>query len=316
MLAAMLLALIQTYRIIERVSIIILGLKVLFILLAVLWVKPDWLAAAWNAFVPHLPQYEPWIAESYPEVARRAVWLEVAVLLGAIGGGLQDYVGYVGMMREKNWGASSIADGSPEKLPKDQPNATLARRWLRAPQLDVIISFGSVLLITGCFMLLGAAVLHPLQLIPDNADLYSKQSHFLALIHPRLVAVYKAGIFFAIFGVIYGAFEVYSRSAYEPLRAIWPGRRWSLKHVKLIVILYSGLGGLMLIWTGLKTITLATVVSPFSGVFGCGLWCLAMVWVDRAQMPEAFQMSKVLLALTFLSGIVLTAMGLYVMITT
>jgi Mn2+/Fe2+ NRAMP family transporter len=313
-LAAMGLTLIQTYNLIERVSIAILGLKVIFILVAVLWVRPDWAAAIWNGVVPHLPSYEPWVVATYPDVASRAVWLEIAVLLGAVGGGVQDYTGYVSMMREKNWGASGVEAGGPDKLRLDERFIAAGRRWLRAPQLDVMISFGSVLLITGCFMLLGAAVLHPLKLIPTNADLYSKQSQFLSLIHPQLVHVYKAGIFFAIFGVIYGAFEVYARSAFEPLKAIWPDRPWSIDRVRVWVILYSGLGGLLLLWSGMKTITLASIVSPFSGVFGCGLWCLAMVWVDRKQMPKPFQMSTLLLLGALVSGVALTAIGIYVMV--
>jgi hypothetical protein len=57
-------------------------------------------------------------------------------------------------------------------------------------------------------MILGAAVLHPQMEVPTDRDLYSKQAQFLALVHPSLVAVYKAGIFFAMFGAIYGTFEV------------------------------------------------------------------------------------------------------------
>jgi Mn2+/Fe2+ NRAMP family transporter len=314
-LAAMLLSWVQTYNVIERVSLAILGLKVVFILIAVLVVKPDWLAALWGAIIPRLPEYEPWINATYPDVASRVVSLEIAVLLGAIGGGIQDYTGYVGMMREKHWGASgNTQGGGPGGLRLDRQTIDLGRQWLRAPFLDVVISFGSVLLITGCFMLLGAAVLHPLKLIPNNADLYSKQSYFLALIHPQLVHVYKAGIFVAIFGVIYGAFEVYTRSAYEPLCAIWPSRTWSLRRVRLCVIMYSGLGGLLLLWTGLKTITLASIVSPFSGVFGCGLWCLAMVWVDRKQMPKPYRMSMGLLASSIIAGVVMSVIGLYAML--
>jgi Mn2+/Fe2+ NRAMP family transporter len=312
-LSAMLLSLVQTYNLIERVSLAILGLKVIFILIAVLIVKPDWLAALWGV-VPSLPSYQPWVTSGYPDVASRAVWLEIAVLLGAVGGGVQDYTGYVSMIREKKWGASGAAQGGPDRLPQDQRAISLGRTWLRAPLLDVVVSFASVLLITGCFMLLGAAVLHPLKLIPNNADLYSKQSHFLTLIHPQLVHIYKAGIFVAIFGVIYGAFEVYSRSAYEPLCAIWSKTTWSLKRVRVWVILYSGIGGLLLLWSGLKTITLASIVSPFSGVFGCGLWCLAMVWVDRKQMPAGYQMSSSLLASVIVAGAVMSTMGLYAMI--
>lgn len=312
-LAAMLLSLVQTYNLIERVSLGILGLKVIFIVIAVLIVKPDWLAALWG-IIPHVPAYEPWVSASYPDVASRAGWLEVAVLMGAVGGGLQDYTGYVSMIREKKWGASGATQGGPQHLPLDQTTIDLSRKWLRAPLLDIFISFASVLLLTGCFMLLGAAVLHPLKLIPTNADLYSKQSHFLTLIHPQLVHIYKAGIFFAVFGVIYAAFEVYSRSAYEPLRAIWSNNTWSLKRVRIVVTLYSGLGGLLLLWTGLKTITLASIVSPFSGVFGCGLWCLAMVWVDRKQMPKPYQMGPGLLASVVIVGLVMSTVGLYAMV--
>jgi Mn2+/Fe2+ NRAMP family transporter len=313
-LAAMLLSLVQTYNIIERVSTVILVLKIVFILIAVLIVKPNWLAALWGLIVPHLPKYEPWVSAGYPDVASRAVWLEIGVLLGAVGGGVQDYTGYVGMMREKEWGASGAAAGGPGWLPLDPRQIGLGRRWLRAPLLDVVVSFGSVFIITGCFMLLGAALLHPLHLVPTNADLYSKQSYFLALVHPGLVSVYKAGIFAAIFGAIYGCFEVYTRSAYEPLRTIWPRYKWSLNRVRLWVTLYSGVGGLLLLCMGLRTVTLASIVSPFSGVLGCGLWCLAMAWVDRRQMPQPYQMSRRLLAVTLIAGVAMSVIGIYVMV--
>ncbi len=313
-LAAMLLSLVQTYNIIERVSTVILLLKIVFILAAVLIVKPNWVAALGGVIVPHLPKYEPWVSAGYPDVAGRTLWLEIGVLLGAVGGGVQDYTGYVGMMREKEWGASGAEAGWLGRLPLDSMQVGLGRRWLRAPMLDVMVSFGSVFVITGCFMLLGAAVLHPLHLIPTNADLYSKQSSFLALVHPGLVGVYKAGIFAAIFGAIYGCFEVYTRSAYEPLRAIWPQHRWSLKRVRLWVTMYAGVGGLLLLCVGLKTVTLASIVSPFSGVLGCGLWCLAMVFVDRHQMPKPYQMSRRLLALTLAAGVAMSVIGIYVMV--
>ncbi|HEX9425841.1 MAG TPA: Nramp family divalent metal transporter [Pyrinomonadaceae bacterium] len=313
-LAAMLLSLVQTYNIIERVSTVILLLKIVFILAAVLIVKPNWVAALGGVIVPHLPKYEPWVSAGYPDVASRTLWLEIGVLLGAVGGGVQDYTGYVGMMREKEWGASGAEAGWSGRLPLDPLQIGLGRRWLRAPLLDVVVSFGSVFVITGCFMLLGAAVLHPLHLIPTNADLYSKQSFFLALVHPGLVSVYKAGIFAAIFGAIYGCFEVYTRSAYEPLRAIWPQHRWSLKRVRLWVTMYAGVGGLLLLCVGLRTVTLASIVSPFSGVLGCGLWCLAMVFVDRRQMPKPYQMSRRLLALTLTAGVAMSVIGIYVMV--
>lgn len=311
-LLAMWANLVQTYGVVERLSTAILALKLLFVVIAVAVVRPDWLAALAGTFIPSLPIYEPWVAREYPEVAARAPWLEIAVLLGTVGGGVQDYVGYIGFMREKRWGASDAGTGGAERLPTDAEQIERGRRWLRAPFTDVLVSFACVYALTACFMLLGAAVLHPLRQVPTNADLYSKQAQFLAVVHPALTAVYKAGIFVAIAGAIYATFEVYARSAYEPLRAIAPQVAWDVARVRRWVVVYAGAGGLLLLWTGLKTVTLASIVAPLSGVLGCGLWCLAMLWTDRSQMPRDYRMSLLLLLSTLTAGIVMTAIGLLI----
>jgi hypothetical protein len=147
--------------------------------------------------------------------------------------------------------------------------------------------------------------------VPTDQDLYSKQSAFLGLVHPSLVNVYKAGIFFAMFGAIYGTFEVYARTAYEPLRAIWPERRWDATRVRRLVTLYSAAGALLLLWTGLKTVMIVKVTSPMSGVFGSGLWCLAMLWVNYAQMPKPYRMRPLLVALTIAAGLAMAGVGGY-----
>ena len=311
-IAAMTFTLLQTYNIIERASLVILSLKLILVFVAVVIVKPDWLAVLWGLFVPQMAEHQPWIVASYPEIASRTVWLEIAVLMGTVGGGVQDYVGYVGLMREKHWGAADRHDNGPVRFNLDPETVTRGRAWLRAPLFDTLFSFGSVLLITMCFMILGAAVLHPRGLVPTNADLYSQQSQFLGLIHPRLVMVYKAGIFFAIFGAMYGAFELYTRTVDEPLQAIWPRHSWSLKQLRVAVTLFSGGGGLLLLWTGWKTVALASIISPLSGVFGCGLWCWAMIWVDRKLLPEPYRMKKPLLVLTLLAAAAMTVIGSYV----
>jgi Mn2+/Fe2+ NRAMP family transporter len=307
--AAMLLSVVQTYNVVERVSTAFLLLKVLSIFVAILVIKPDWAAALSGLLTPSLPAYEPWVAERYAEVAEKSAFFHVAVFIGVIGGGVQDYVGYVGFMREKRWGASRQR-GGPAALPLDAASASRARSWLRAPLFDVAFSFTSVMVMTSCFMILGAAVLHPRMEVPTDQDLYSKQSQFLGLVHPWLVNVYKAGIFFAIFGAIYGTFEVYARSAYEALHAVFPAR-WEMPAVRRAVTLYSGMGALLLLWTGLRTVMIVKVTSPFSGVLGGGLWCLAMIWVDRTQMPAPYRMGSGLRLLTLAVGVSMAAIGAY-----
>lgn len=311
-LAAMLLSLVQTYNIVERISTGFLLLKLAFIFIAILVIKPDLPATLAGLVTPRLPDYQPWVAERYPDIASKAALFHVAVFLGVIGGGVQDYVGYVGFMREKKWGVSNQdGSGGAATLPLDAEQVKVGLSWLRAPLFDVIASFVCVLVLTGCFMLMGAAVLHPQMEVPTDKDLYSKQSQFLGILHPSLVGVYKAGIFVAMFGAIYGTFELYARSAYEPLRAVFPKRAWDVGRVRFWVTLYSGLGALVLLWTGLKTVMIVKVTSPLSGVLGCGLWCLAMLWVDRAQTPAPYRLNRGLFALTLVTGLTMTAVGAY-----
>jgi Mn2+/Fe2+ NRAMP family transporter len=310
-LAAMMLSVVQTYNVVERISAGFLFLKIVFIFAAIVVIHPDWRAAFAGLVTPHLPAYDGWVAGRYPDIAASTTFFHLAVFMGVIGGGVQDYLGYIGLIREKQWGLSGLAAGRPRALPVEPSSVARGMRWLRAPLLDVVCSFACVLVLTACFMILGAAVLHPQMEVPTDRDLYSKQAQFLALVHPSLVAVYKAGIFFAMFGAIYGTFEIYSRTAYETGRAIFPGRMGPYERVRLWITLYSGVGALILLWTGLKTVTIVRITSPLSGVLGCGLWCLAMLWVDRTLLPKPYRMRPALSGLTLLAGVSMLAIGAY-----
>ena len=91
-----------------------------------------------------------------------------------------------------------------------------------------------------------------------------------------------------------------------------PDCNWDFGRLRLRVILYTAGGGLLLLWTGFKTVVLAGIVAPFAGVLGCGLWCLAMIWVEWKQLPPVYRMSRWLIALTAFAGITMTVVGCYV----
>jgi Mn2+/Fe2+ NRAMP family transporter len=305
----MLLALLQTYDILEKASFAFLALKILFVLVACVVVRPDWLAAV-AGLVPHWPTLPDWAAAN-PELRGRAPLLEVATLLGTVGGGLQDYLGYVSCMREKPWGAASAKVGGPSRLPADAEQVARGRSWLRVPAADIALSFTAVFVMTSLFMLLGAALLHPQHRVPTDSNLYGQQAQFLGVVHPALVHVYKAAVFFAMLGAVYGCFEVYARSLYEPLRALWPAKRIDYPRLRFWNTLYCGFGGLAVLWTGIGTVALASIVSPLTGVLGCGLWCLAMLAVDATQMPRPYRMGVVLRAGLLVAGLAMAGAGAY-----
>lgn len=329
-LLAVILTWVQRYGVLERVQTFIVGLLIVFILAAFFASGPDWLAALLGTFVPQIPQYDAWMLVSENEAIRKIVdkptWIEVGLYLGAIGGGTNDYIGYLGCYREKAWGAlgrllpqksNGHGQNSPlvqlaTPLPIDTSPENVRRGllWLRPPMIDVGVGFLCVLVFTICFVVLGAEILHPQELVPSGHDLLTHQVQFLTQFHSSLKYVYQAGIFMAFWGTIYGAYEIYVRTAYEFIAAITPtASRPQLKSVRTIVLLYCAIGGLALLWTFEKPVDLIKPAAYVGGVFACGLWCFAMIWTDRRFLPQPLRMGWLLCWLTAVSGLVLTAVG-------
>lgn len=221
--AAITMTMVQSYGALERMQTIIVGGLLACILLATFASQPDWLAALYGTLLPSLPAYGPWVAERFPAIAARSPWIELGTYLGAIGGGSQDYFGYIGMLREKGWGLlgrTSKTGPEPVAIATDDANLERARRWLRAPLADTGGSFFCVVLFTMAFMILGAALLHPQHLVPSGLQLLSVQAGFLTQLHPQLLYLYQFGVFTAFFGTILGAYELYVRSTHECLRPV------------------------------------------------------------------------------------------------
>jgi len=313
----------QTYSFLEKVQVNIVGLLLFSMLAAFFASKPDWVQAL-SGLVPRLPDYEPWIKENYKEIAATPSWVEVGLYLGAIGGGTYDYIGYVGCFREHKWGligqhqtdlghheTEAIAT-SAQTLPIDisEENINRARGWLWPTKIDVGIGFLCVLIFTVCFVTLGAQILRPKEVIPSGNELLTHQAEFLTQFHPAMLYVYQIGIFTAFFGTIYGAYEIYIRTAYEcvmPLSKTF--RAMQQRKFRAIVLTYCAVGGLSLLWLISDPVSIVKPAGIVGGVFTCGLWCFAMLWVDHKFLPKPLRMGPVLTSLTLISGLVLTVLG-------
>ncbi len=259
---------------------------------------------------------------SSPELAARfsdrSPWLEVSLYLTAVGGGAYDYIGYIGMSREKGWGLAGRGAVSREELERatsDQEVLRTARAWSRVPLVDAAGSFACVILVTLLFAMLGAMVLHPQHAIPVDKELLIHQESFLTALHPQLKWVFRGGVFLAFIGTLYGAFEVYRHTCGEAGRVLAPRttRRLSVGGLKALVIAYCTVGGVTLTWLPqavagniIERLTLGSLVS---GAATCGLWCFAMLWVDQVRMPRALRMSWRLKSVTAIAGLSMTALG-------
>jgi hypothetical protein len=178
--------------------------------------------------------------------------VEVVVYLGVIGGGTQDYIGYVGMLREKAWGMMGRNDAGRAPQIADTPeNSARGLAWLRLPRADATVSFACILVFTVCFVVLGATVLYPRHAVPEGFDLLTAQGSYLQdagqspAVRALLGFVYNTGVFFAFFGTIYGAYELYTRTARECVVAVLPRLRTvSNREFRRFTLLWCGVPGL------------------------------------------------------------------------
>ena len=264
---AIVLTLIQTYSVLERTQTVIVGFLLVTILVAALAAKPDWLAVLIGTVIPTVPAYEPWVFSQYPGIAARSAWLELGTYLGAIGGGTQDYFGYIGMLREKAWGLIGRDTQAGEEGVQLDPagdNFARGRAWLRAPFLDGAISFSCIVVFTIAFMVLGATLLFPKQIVPEGMQLLSVQAEFLTLLHPKLLYLYQLGVFTAFTGTIIGAYELYTRTTYECFRPVVQRvRDRPLSWLRPWVVGYCGVGGVLIMWLGGNPVQIVTPAAIF-----------------------------------------------------
>jgi hypothetical protein len=324
---AVALTLAQSYGFLERVQTVIVGLLLFCMVVAAAFTHPDLAAIVKGTLVPTRPRFEKWLLDAYPKDFRdRNPWVEMVVYFGVIGGGTQDYFGYLGLLREKAWGMLGGSHGNEQAPPtgicEEPENRARGRLWLRAPLADVGASFACVLVFTICFLILGATVLHPNHVVPAGINLLVEQARFLIDLQPQGAArtllgfIYKTGIFFAFFGTIYGAYELYTWTTRECLVAAIPSlRHVPIRRFRIATLLWCGLGGLALLW-GLNKppVVIITPAALVGSSLTCGIWCFAILWSDRKHVPAALRMGAVLKAALVLSGTVLCvvpAIGIY-----
>ena len=313
------------YRALERVQLGIVLLMLGSVLIAVFFLRPDWVEFFKGLFVPQPIAYPLWVTtENLPDIASRPVWLEATTYVGVIGGSAFDYLAYVSYLRDKQWGRAGMAVASVEELKSDGGSSNSpSRQWIRAPLVDCTLSFAAVLLFTAVFVICGAAVLGPQHKVPVGSNLLSLQAEFVISLHPWFKHVYFAGAFLAVFGTLYGTIEVAPTILRELAFAFRPDGVEQLQpRLRFWSIAWVGVGGLaILVWSLLyhlragddKPPGLIAILTPanlFTGVLGCGLICLLNAWMDRRFLPSGLRPSRMALLFSIIAGLVFLGLGL------
>lgn len=310
------------YSVLEKTQVAIAGGMVVLVLVAVFIAQPDWLGVL-SGFVPGGLEYQGFVGEKFPDVAEIPVFVELAVFLGGIGGGMYDYIGYTGMMREKRWGmlghpeAAAIAeryaaDDAKATLPLDVSEANLkqARGWTRAPLIDLSAAFVALAVIGAAFVINGATILAADEVVPEGNDVLSYQSRFFGVISPVFESFYVVAIVMVLFGTIYAIWEAYSWTTYESLSALSTRvRDAGQRRVRPYVYAWTFLGACAMLLTGADFVSLITPASIVGGIIACGIYGVGLLYVDRVNVPAPFRMSTLLTVLVAAGSVFLGIAG-------
>lgn len=312
------------YSTLERIQLIIVAAMLFCAGITLVLYNPDWLELLKGAVIPQPYVYPQWLNAAYPEIAAEPVWIETTRYVGVIGGAGFDYMAYTSFMRNKAWGqagAGSVSAGRLEEIAADPSHPV--RRWVRAPLVDCSISFIIIIVFSAVFVASGALILGPNHKIPDEKNLLNLQSAFVTGIHPWLLPLYVAGAFLTMVGTLYGTMEVACSIAGEMAHTI--SREFAVSkssRIRRITIIWCAVGAsAILLWlfayqsTGAegKPRLLLAILTPanlFTGVLGCGLFCLMNLWMDRRFLPKVLRLPIWLWLLNLISGFVFIVLGL------
>ncbi len=312
------------YSTLERIQLVIVGAMLLCAGITLILYRPDWLELLRGAVIPQSFAYPDWLSGAYPDIAAQPVWVETTRYVGVIGGAGFDYLAYTSFMRDKAWGQAGAGPASDARLAEIAADpAHPVRRWVRAPLVDCSISFLVVIVFTAVFVAGGTLILAPHQQIPDEKNLLNLQSAFVTGIHPWLLPLYVAGAFLTMVGTLYGTMEVGCSIAGEMSHAV--NRAFAVKHARRIrhitVAWCAGGACAILLWlffyqsagaAGKPRLLLAilTPANLFTGVLGCGIFCVINLWMDRKFLPKGLRLPVWLWLLNLVSGFVFIGLGL------
>ncbi|MER5390262.1 Nramp family divalent metal transporter [Saccharopolyspora sp. NPDC002686] len=305
------------YALLERAQIAIVALKVALVVVAVFAANPQWLDVL-GGFVPQGLGYEPFVFTEYPEIAERSAWVEAVVFMGGLGGGMYDYIGYAGLMREKRWGALGLpgrddaaSTSEPLELVDTPEERSRVRGWARAPLGDVVLSFATMGLTAVAFTITGKEILGAAHNVPSGNNVLTYQGDVLGIIHPVLRYFYIVAIIMVFLGTMYAIWEVYTRTTHESLSAVSKRvREGGVARTRRWVYGYVLVGGVALILTGADLVSLISPANIVGGTVAVGIYGFGLLVLERRVLPKTFRIGRVGRLLIALSSTALLVAGL------
>ena len=321
---------VKNFGVVEKFQTFVVLIMVVFSLIAVVIAQPDWLGIL-KGIIPTVPsEYPDWVVQNFEKVASRSIPLEVISYLGALGGGVYDYIGYLGTFREKSWGMLGRPDNAEINLklqaldPKsefpidtDEENMARCAAGVKAAKIDSVVSFVAVAIFAVTFMILGTVILGAQHAIPNDTNILKDQAQFFTMIHPSLKYLYQLAIWCAFWGSMQALITVtypYTiREAFAPaFPALANPANWP--KVRAAVASYTFGAAVILAVTKVSYTDAISFAGILGGVFALGLWGLIQLRVESVTLPSQLRMKLVMRVIVAISSAIMLIMGLVALV--
>ncbi len=266
-----------------------------------LMVRPDfWQAAAGSLSFGHLPPFPPWA----PEDTVRHPMLTTATTFGYVGGSVMSYIVYANWVGLHRWGLTrheeieairqhAFTHDAIDYLPDDPEQVSRLRQLVAPLRWDVGMGAVVLFVVTGAFMLSGAAVLFPLETRFDGWSLLTNQAHVWSNIHPSLVWVYYISIIAALWGTLQALPEIYARVTQEFFQAIWPDREWDYHKIQRVICAYIFTAAMVIVWLNIPFDILTQIAGFILANFSIALIMIAALYLNF-KLPPAFRTRRLM----------------------
>ncbi len=298
----------------EKQQLLICGILVTGTIAGTLIVRPDFIAALVGTFrfgdLPPFPEWAPEDTVAHP-------LLTLGTTFGYVGGSVIGYIAYANWVGLHKWGLTGHQDieairdrasrsESIDYLPDDPQQIHHLRQRVAPLRWDVGLGALVLFIVTGAFMISGAAVLFPLETRFEGWNLLTHQAHVWRQIHPSLVWIYYVCILAALWGTLQALPEIYARVAQEFLAARWPDRTWEYQAIKRVICLYIFATTMLIVWNNIPFDILTQIAGFLIANLAIAIMMVAAIYLNF-KLPASYRTRAWVLIGAILSTAVLIA---------
>jgi Mn2+/Fe2+ NRAMP family transporter len=198
-------------------------------------------------------------------------------------------------------------DGTEER-------ARRAEGWIRVMRADALVAWGVCTLCTLSFYVIGAAVLHPQDLVPEGNEMITTLSRiYTDTLGPWAEYLFLAGAFAVLYSTAIASSASVPRLWTNTLGLLgvldWSDVRVRERTIRILTLTLPPLWALFFLYLQ-SPVLMVQIGGVASGIFLVAV-VIAVWWLRRTELDPRFRTGRLMNAALVLSTIAITVLGAY-----